>query len=391
MSGNPFQRFAFGAAASSTDSRKDETASHLKRRKRIDDDAETLPVKQESIGSWSAVGDRAFKREESVHADDHFAARATGDEVPVTFGDRDQGGMVADGRATTSCKPDKRSVSAETLEAEEQRGADRRLVLLKRLFQAREATTTPIDEFGTHACVAPHATSDLNKRFHILVAALLSSQTRDQVTYAAMQRMHQRLESPRRDDEGCDPEGLTVGKVRAASEEDLDALINPVGFHRRKAQQIKQIAETLQSQYRGDIPKTYDTLVKLPGVGPKIARVILLVAWNEVDGLIVDTHVHRLADRLGWTSPGVPVSLSQRSKVKSKAESMKSPEDTRKALEDWIPEQYWGQFSRMVVGFGQTVCTAVTPKCASCPLADLCPSAFRTTSVRRNTKANKNR
>uniref|UniRef100_K3WE80 HhH-GPD domain-containing protein n=1 Tax=Globisporangium ultimum (strain ATCC 200006 / CBS 805.95 / DAOM BR144) TaxID=431595 RepID=K3WE80_GLOUD len=209
-------------------------------------------------------------------------------------------------------------------------------------MRAREKMTAPIDQFGTHACVAPHAQSDANKRFHILVAALLSSQTNDKITHAAMQRLHEQLRSPNDNEDNEDGnEGLTVAKVRATSETQLDALLTPVGFHRRKAQQLKQIADTLHAQYKDDIPRTYTRLTALPGIGPKIARVILLVAWSEAaDGVIVDTHVHRLAGRLGW--------------ARTKGSSERTAEATRVALEEWVPREYWTPFSRAVVGFGQT-------------------------------------
>ncbi|OQR98133.1 endonuclease III, HhH-GPD superfamily base excision DNA repair [Achlya hypogyna] len=98
--------------------------------------------------------------------------------------------------------------------------------------------------------------------------------------------------------------------------------------------------------------------MKLPGIGPKVARLIVLVAWGAADGIIVDTHVHRIARRLGWTT----------------AEA-KSPEDTRRELEEWIPRDKWGDISKLLIGFGQTHCPAVKPKCGTCPLRASCPSA----------------
>lgn len=249
-------------------------------------------------------------------------------------------------------------VKSETLE-------DTRLTLLKQIIDARATTVTPIDEFGTQACVA----SDLSdiaspeergrlERFQLLVAALLSSQTNDKITHAAMQRLHRHSRELTEEDAVANlPSFLSIATIQATSEAQLDTLLSPVGFHRRKAQQIKQIADRLR--HRGDIPQSLDELESLPGIGPKIARVILLLAWGKADGLIVDTHVHRLAQRLHWVlSPS------------------KTAEDTRKELEQWVPREYWGRFSLAVVGFGQTVCIANRPKCGSCPLAKTCPSAF---------------
>ncbi|RLN90935.1 hypothetical protein BBJ28_00008730 [Nothophytophthora sp. Chile5] len=209
---------------------------------------------------------------------------------------------------------------------------------------------TPIDEFGTQVCVASGVATAKAERFQLLVAALLSSQTQDPITYAAMQRLHQLGEGGG---------GLTIEAVLATKEERLDELLQPVGFHRRKAQQLKRVASILRSRHHDDVPTGLDELLALPGIGPKIARVILLLAWGKVDGIVVDTHVHRLAQRLGW------------------AGATMDPESTRRELEDWIPRELWGKLSLAVVGFGQAVCTARNPSCTSCPLAAECPSAFK--------------
>ncbi|KAK1931895.1 Endonuclease III 1 [Phytophthora citrophthora] len=226
---------------------------------------------------------------------------------------------------------------------------DNRLELLLDLYEARKTMDTPIDRFGTQVCVAPGVTCAKVERFQLLVAALLSSQTQDPITYAAMQRLHRLGESE---------EGLTIKTVQDTSEEKLSETLKPVGFYHRKAQQLKRVAVILRSQFQGDIPRSLDELLKLPGIGPKIGRVITLLAWGQVDGIVVDTHVHRLAQRLGWASTT-------------------TPEDTRKELEDWIPREHWGQLSLAVVGFGQSMCTSKHPSCSKCPLATKCPSAFK--------------
>lgn len=116
--------------------------------------------------------------------------------------------------------------------------------------------------------------------------------------------------------------------------------------------------DILRSQYNGDIPKTIPDLIKLPGVGPKMAHICMNAAWGEVTGIGVDTHVHRISNRLGW----VP-------------KPTKEPEKTRVELEKWMPYEHWDEINVILVGFGQTTCTPINPKCGNCLLTKLCPSS----------------
>ncbi|CAK4186154.1 unnamed protein product [Aphanomyces euteiches] len=163
-------------------------------------------------------------------------------------------------------------------------GNENRLEALNRLIDMREIISAPIDLYGTDKLVDNNAPM---KRFQALVAAMLSTQTKDEITAAAMRRLH------------AHPEGLSTKSVREMSVEKLDAYLTPVGFHKKKAEQLKTIATVLHEQFGDDVPKTIKELTALPGIGPKVARLTLLVAWNVVDGIIVDTHVHRISNRLG--------------------------------------------------------------------------------------------
>uniref|UniRef100_M1A6B1 DNA-(apurinic or apyrimidinic site) lyase n=1 Tax=Solanum tuberosum TaxID=4113 RepID=M1A6B1_SOLTU len=130
------------------------------------------------------------------------------------------------------------------------------------------------------------------RRFAVLVGSLLSSQTKGHVTHEANQRL---LEN------GL----LSADTMDKADEATIKSLIYPVGFYTRKAQHLKQVAKICVSKYDGDIPSTVDDLLLLPGVGPKIAHLVMIMAWNKVEGICVDTHVHRVSNRLGWVSrPG---------------------------------------------------------------------------------------
>jgi endonuclease-3 len=179
-----------------------------------------------------------------------------------------------------------------------------------------------------------------------LISLVVSSQTKDQITHAAMDRLREH---------GCTAQNLLDDEKTPIST--LEKLIYPVGFYKRKAQYIKRICKILVEQYNaGDIPYNIEDLLKLPGVGPKMAYLCMSSAWNNVVGIGVDTHVHRISNRLGWVKTN-------------------SPEATRKALEEFVPRELWDPLNVMLVGFGQTVCKPVSPSCANCSLlkAHLCP------------------
>ncbi|KAL7668379.1 hypothetical protein ACOME3_009081 [Neoechinorhynchus agilis] len=105
-----------------------------------------------------------------------------------------------------------------------------------------------------------------------------------------------------------------------------------------------------------DIPNTLQGLMNLSGVGPKMAYLAMQCAWNECVGIGVDTHVHRIANRLNW--------------VKTKI-----PEETRISLESWLPKQHWPDLNKLLVGFGQTICRSIGPKCTDCLNASICQYA----------------
>ena len=115
-------------------------------------------------------------------------------------------------------------------------------------------------------------------------------------------------------------------------------------------------------KYEGDIPKTLEELCALPGVGPKMAHLAMQCAWGETVGIGVDVHVHRISNRLRWVNT-----------------SKKTPEHTRVELESWLPESYWRPINQLLVGFGQTICTPLRPRCDECTLSqlELCPSASK--------------
>ncbi|XP_059835031.1 endonuclease III-like protein 1 isoform X2 [Hypanus sabinus] len=125
-----------------------------------------------------------------------------------------------------------------------------------------------------------------------------------------------------------------------------------------KVKYIKQTTAILKEQYGGDIPNTVSELLRLPGVGPKMAHLAMKLAWNVVSGICVDTHVHRITNRLQWLQ-----------------KETRTPEETRLALEDWMPRDLWSETNWLLVGFGQQICLPVNPHCSGCLNRDICPAA----------------
>ncbi|KAL5130096.1 Endonuclease III 1, chloroplastic [Glycine soja] len=114
-----------------------------------------------------------------------------------------------------------------------------------------------------------------------------------------------------------------------------------------------------------DIPSSIEQLLLLPGIGPKMAHLVMNVGWNNVQGICVDTHVHHICNHLGWVS---------RLGTKQKTST---PEETREALQRWLPKEEWVPINPLLVGFGQPICTPLRPRCGECSISELCPSAFK--------------
>ncbi|CAJ1955568.1 unnamed protein product [Sphenostylis stenocarpa] len=193
------------------------------------------------------------------------------------------------------------------------------------------------------------------RRFAVLASSLLSSQTKEHVTRGATQRLHEN---------GL----LTAEAMNKADEETIKKFIYPVGFYTRKASNLKKIANICLMKYDGDIPSSIEELLLLPGVGPKIAHLVMILGWNDVQGICVDTHVHRICNRLGWVS---------RSGSKQKT---RTPEETRKGLQRWLPKEEWVPINPLLVGFGRTICTSLRPHCGECSVCSFCPSAYKEAS-----------
>jgi endonuclease-3 len=175
--------------------------------------------------------------------------------------------------------------------------------------------------------------------FHILVSTMISLRTKDEVTSTSSKRLLARAPDPK--------------KLSKLSETEIAKLIYPAGFYNTKAKNLKTMAEKLVYQYGGRVPESMEQLLELPGVGRKTANLVRNLGYG-LDGICVDTHVHRIANRLAWVQT-------------------KTPEQTEGALEQVLPRRYWIPINELLVRFGQTLCTPVSPFCSRCPIYEHCP------------------
>ncbi|KAF3046898.1 DNA N-glycosylase and apurinic/apyrimidinic (AP) lyase [Didymella heteroderae] len=212
--------------------------------------------------------------------------------------------------------------------------------------EMRNENLAPVDTMGCES-LADKQRSPRDQRFQTLIALMLSSQTKDTVTAVAMRGMQERM-----------PGGFNLESVLALEPTELNGMINKVGFHNLKTKYIKQTALILRDKFNSDIPDTIEGLVSLPGVGPKMAYLTMSAAWGKDEGIGVDVHVHRITNLWGW-------------------HKTQNPEQTRAALESWLPRDKWHDINNLLVGFGQTICLPVGRKCGDCKLSErgLCPSA----------------
>ncbi|KAI3457668.1 hypothetical protein Pfo_014331 [Paulownia fortunei] len=224
--------------------------------------------------------------------------------------------------------------------------------VLEGIRKMRSSEDAPVDSMGCEK--AGSSLPPKERRFAVLVSSLLSSQTKDHVTHGAIQRLLQN-------------DLLTAEAIDKANEGAIKELIYPVGFYSRKASNMKKVAKICLAKYDGDIPCTLEELLQLPGIGPKMAHLVMNVGWNNVQGICVDTHVHRICNRLGWVSR---LGTKQRTST---------PEETRESLQLWLPKEEWVPINPLLVGFGQTVCTPLRPRCGICTISGFCPSAFKET------------
>jgi endonuclease-3 len=174
--------------------------------------------------------------------------------------------------------------------------------------------------------------------FELLVATILSAQCTDKQVNGVTKELFKKLRTPH--------------DFASASNETIEELIRPTGYFRNKAKNIKNCSKSLLEKYDGQVPRTLDELVKLPGVGRKTANVVLGSVF-KIPGVVVDTHVARISKRLGLTKSNNPVKIEY-------------------DLMEIIPRENWNLFSLQLIYFGRAICKARKPLCPTCPLYDLC-------------------
>ena len=176
--------------------------------------------------------------------------------------------------------------------------------------------------------------------FQVLIATMLSAQTKDAVTSAASERLFRVARTPQ-----------AMAKL---PESRIEKLIYPVSFYRNKAVHVRETCRQLRSRYGGRVPASMEELLTLPGVGRKTANLVLILAHASCENICVDTHVHRISNRLGWVRT-------------------RTPEETEHALYAATRRRWWPLINLYLVTWGQNVCRPVYPLCPQCVLADICP------------------
>ncbi len=201
----------------------------------------------------------------------------------------------------------------------------------------------------------PTAHCELNHRspFELIVSVILSAQTTDVGVNKATPKLFARFPDP--------------ASLAAVEPLEVEPYVSTLGFFRMKSKALVGLARALVERHGGRVPRSMEELVKLPGVGRKTANVVLGVLWNAPEGVVVDTHVMRISQRLGWTKK-------------------KDPEKIERDLCKILPREEWDHASHVLIFHGRRCCYARKPNCADCRVNDACPSAFNAEKVGRKPK-----
>ena len=198
---------------------------------------------------------------------------------------------------------------------------------------------TALEQAGKEIPAVSAMAIELQDPFVVLISTVISLRTKDEVTLKASKLLMDVAPTP--------------FEILKLSEDEIAALIYPSGFYKRKAVQIRQIAQILVDKYDGKVPSDPQALMALPGVGLKTTNLTLNLGFG-IEAICVDCHVHQISNRLGWIQT-------------------KTPEESEKALMKVMPRRFWIPLNELLVSYGQEICTSVSPKCSLCPEKDRCP------------------
>ena len=174
--------------------------------------------------------------------------------------------------------------------------------------------------------------------YKVLVSCLISLRTKDEVTYEASKRLFSIASTPE--------------KIASMNLKDIEKAIYPCGFYRRKSRTIKEASKVIIKKYGGRVPDNIDELLMIKGVGRKTANIVLSYGYGK-PAMAVDTHCHRVPNRIGW--------------IKTR-----NPEETEKELMKIIPKSHWKDFNSIVVEFGRNICKPLRPLCYKCEIRNAC-------------------
>jgi endonuclease-3 len=205
--------------------------------------------------------------------------------------------------------------------------------------RAREAMRR-LGELYPHARIA----LDYDDPWHLLVAVILSAQTTDVGVNKVTPKLFARFPGP--------------ADLAAADVADVEAIVKPTGFYHQKTRSIMAAARMVVADFGGRVPDTMEGLMRIPGVARKTANIVIANAYGKVEGIAVDTHVFRLAHRLGLSTE-------------------KDPDKVERDLCALLPRSDWFSVNYRFIDHGRAVCTAKRPACGACVLSDICPSAFQ--------------
>jgi endonuclease-3 len=193
-------------------------------------------------------------------------------------------------------------------------------------------------EYPSHTKTTLNRMRDKPDAFKILISCLLSLRTQDKNTEIASKKLFEVADTPE--------------KIIKISDKELQKLIYSSGYYKKKSMILKHVSKTLLERYNGKVHNDKEELLSIKYIGPKTANIVLSFAFNQLV-LPIDTHCHRIPNRIGWLKT-------------------KNPEETEKELEKILPKRYWRDFNSIFVQFGKTICLPISPKCSQCPIDKYC-------------------